>query len=1273
MKTTFSLTAVLLALVTLSASFGAEQSEPTEPFPTRGILPKAEIGALRFLETHPEFDGRGVIVAIFDTGVDPGASGLRQTSDGKPKIVDMLDATGSGDVVMSTVQQPVKNSLQGLTGRTLLIGKDWENPKGEYRLGIKRAYDFFPQSLITRLKRERKKKFDAENTRLEESLEQQMAKWDETHTKPTAADRKLKADLKTRLEQLRKLKTSYEDPGPLFDCVVFHDGKVWRAVVDSDEDGDLAEEQLLTNFRAERQFATFGEGSLLNFTVNIYDDGKRLSIVTPSGAHGTHVAGIVSAQFAVSPRWNGIAPGAQIVSVKIGDSRLDSMETGAALIRALRAVIDNECDLINMSYGEPTSTPNRGRLISLFSEIVNKHGVIFVASAGNAGPALSTVGAPGGTTSALIGVGAYISPKMMAVEYTLRKKLPETAYTWTSRGPAIDGDLGVNVFAPGGAIAPVPHWTLRPHMQMNGTSMASPNACGGVALLLSGLKSNKASYSPHSVRRALENTAQPIPAVDVFAQGRGLIQIDRAFEHLMKNSAAQGELIHFAVDLPGRDGARGIYLREPHETTRPLVTTVRVRPMFHEKTEPQTKLSLNMPIALECSEPWVQCGEHLLLTSSGASFEIQVDPTTLNPGVHFTEIRGFDADHRDRGPLFRLPVTVVRASQEQGRGADGENGATLFTEQLPFEPARIVRRFFHVPAGATWADLTLRLKKPVPTSRRFVIHAVQTQAGKSFSAAETKQYVTLRNETNTVRSFSVRAGRTLELCLAQYWSSLGETLLEYELTFHGIVPDRSTITFTAAEPTAEVEIAATLGAESISPSATLNSWQSFVRPSSAKVSWNNSGHQQLPDGRFPYQLELTYRFTQKSAGTLTPRLPQLDGLLYDSPFGTNLWMIFDEGKRRVAADDIFPGSVRLGKGSHVLKVQVRHTDSKQLEKLKSMPLVLERSLGKSISLSIAASRAASASEKKLSQRRLSKGERLKLSIAGPQPSQIPAAVSAGDLLIGKLNYGKPDSSQTGSGQRPGGFPIRYAVPAKKTSAASPSAKTEPSAKDLREFKISRLKAIPASSNTKTFEKLAAKLLKKYPHDLDVLTARLHWLDDVKYRKERLKQVVQAADAIIEQIDTSQLATHFGTRINPEDKQAAALRKKLETRRELLIDTLYRKGRAVGYMELPDVIEKHPITDPAAHDAAFESNFAELRKWADTTEEKYFLLHVRRERRKGRYGNALSLLNRYIPGSSPNYWYIKKRRDLFGLLGWKHLEAAENKWLLIRFPKDYEPF
>lgn len=54
-----------------------------------------------------------------------------------------------------------------------------------------------------------------------------------------------------------------------------------------------------------------------------------------------------------------------------------------------------------------------------------------MSSAGNSGPALSTVGAPGGTSSSIIGVGAYVSPAMAAGAHCVVEPPSEgLEYTW---------------------------------------------------------------------------------------------------------------------------------------------------------------------------------------------------------------------------------------------------------------------------------------------------------------------------------------------------------------------------------------------------------------------------------------------------------------------------------------------------------------------------------------------------------------------------------------------------------------------------------------------------------------------------------------------------------------------------------------------------------------------------------------------------------------------------------------------------------------------------
>ena len=208
----------------------------------------------------------------------------------------------------------------------------------------------------------------------------------------------------------------------------------------------------MTDYRVSHQYTTFSPLDQLNYCVNIFDNGEILSIVVDAGAHGSHVAGIVSAYHTDQLELNGVAPGAQIISLKIGDSRIGSMETGVGLIRGLIEAVKRGCHIINLSYGEATSWDNYGEYIKQAEIMVRKHGIIFVSSAGNNGPAVSTVGCPGGTSSCCIGVAAIATQSLMTAAYSMQNVVPETNYTWSSVGPTLDGVMGVSIMAPGGAV-----------------------------------------------------------------------------------------------------------------------------------------------------------------------------------------------------------------------------------------------------------------------------------------------------------------------------------------------------------------------------------------------------------------------------------------------------------------------------------------------------------------------------------------------------------------------------------------------------------------------------------------------------------------------------------------------------------------------------------------------------------------------------------------------------------------------------------------------------
>jgi tripeptidyl-peptidase II len=220
-------------------------------------------------------------------------------------------------------------------------------------VGTKRVFQLFPKPLISRVKAERKKVFDEKHREVVLQLTRAIADYDsfKSRTPESEIPQNGKADLEARLEQLKAMESAIEDVGPVYDAILFRDPalKTWRAAIDTTETGDFAGSKLMGEYKVAQEFSTFSDLDRMNYSFCVYDDGNTLSIVTNAGSHGTHVAGIVGANYPDQPELNGVAPGCQIVGIKIGDSRLGSMETGTALVRAFIACRNLKVDLISTS------------------------------------------------------------------------------------------------------------------------------------------------------------------------------------------------------------------------------------------------------------------------------------------------------------------------------------------------------------------------------------------------------------------------------------------------------------------------------------------------------------------------------------------------------------------------------------------------------------------------------------------------------------------------------------------------------------------------------------------------------------------------------------------------------------------------------------------------------------------------------------------------------------------------------------------------------------
>jgi len=108
-------------------------------------------------------------------------------------------------------------------------------------------------------------------------------------------------------------------------------------------------------------------------------------------------------------------------------------------------------------------------------------------------------------------------------------------------------------------------------------------------------------------------------------------------------------------------------LRQPEEVRAKSVASINVNPVIghglddaSDSATQTTRIEFEMDLALQSTQPWVKVPQLLVLMNHGRSFKIEIEPNDLPPGVHVAHVEGYDVHRRDRGPMFRLLVTLVK-------------------------------------------------------------------------------------------------------------------------------------------------------------------------------------------------------------------------------------------------------------------------------------------------------------------------------------------------------------------------------------------------------------------------------------------------------------------------------------------------------------------------------------------------------------------------------------------------------------------------------------
>ncbi|MBU0474067.1 MAG: S8 family serine peptidase [Bacteroidetes bacterium] len=664
---------IILFTVLLFSSIIAQES-------VQSFISIKNTGVQEFLQKYPEYDGRGTIIMVLDTGIDIGVDGLTKTSTGEDKVLDVQDFTGQGDVKYFEADTEEDND-------TLFFVNEKMSYKvaGAEKLSLKANDDKYFIGL------------------LDEKL------WMNSGSKVKDINSNGSNDDKLYFVVFKTLEND-----ETFDVVY----------IDTDIDGDLSDETPIRNYNEKHQIVKLeGKDELAFFTIalNICSKENKLSFFFDDGSHGTHCAGIACGNSIGETALNGVAPGANLMGFKIGNNNYSGGATVTESMKNAYLYADKiskerkEPCIINMSFGVGSEIEGQADMEKFLEKLVKENPYLYISTSnGNNGPGISTAGLPA-ATNAIFSSGAVLAQDVGNDLYgTILDK--DIILHFSSRGGEV---AKPDVVAPGAATSTVPNF--QKFDRFWGTSMASPYSAGVMSLVLSAAKVEFPDVKIPSrfLYKILRESAMPMEGYTKIDEGSGMINALKAFE-LLKKYIKNEELKNFetytieafAPNMPN-ETAPNLYIRngaylngdENFSFTVKrdnLIDSKKFYRIYNIKSDSDWLIPVSKQAAMRNNSP--------------TTISFGLDKSKMKePGIYNGVIKAF----RNKTDIeeFEMMATVIIPNEFNATNRYSKTWKAETVEQGMHK-----RYYFEVPAGANSLRIKINSENDTYTNLRMYLH-----------------------------------------------------------------------------------------------------------------------------------------------------------------------------------------------------------------------------------------------------------------------------------------------------------------------------------------------------------------------------------------------------------------------------------------------------------------------------------------------------------------------------------------------------------------------